>query len=582
MAIASGHRRASGAIGAEPAAERALAELREAQRIARIGSWSWDPEANGATWSDEMYRIFGRDPADGPAVGEEFVAYVHPDDRERVAAGWRGTFATASNLQLDFRIIRHGREIVMLHALGHRDPARPERYVGTLQDVTELRATERALRSAEDAARRQSETLSALIDNAPIGEAVVAPDGTFLRVNRALCEIVGYSNPELLALTFQDITHPDDLEADLDQVRQVLAGDIDTYQMLKRYIRKDGETVWIKLSVSLVRDGRDAPLYFISQIEDITEARAIEEELVRSEVRLRAIIAAMREGYGLTVAGRITAVNDALCELTGFSREELIGASPPFPFWPPEALDATEELRQQIVANEGGTFELTLMRKDGARFEAEITAQAARNPDGTVLGFVNTFRDISERKRHHAELERLATSDSLTGLANRRVFDEALRAEVARARRHSRPLSVAILDVDHFKRINDAHGHPVGDTVLRELATRLNSLVREGELLARVGGEEFAWLLPDAEGVGAFAAAERARRAVADLPLGAAGTVTLSAGVCDLSEARDVWELYEHADQALYWAKQQGRNQTFRYSAEIADQLAPLRLGARG
>jgi PAS domain S-box-containing protein len=111
----------------------------------------------------------------------------------------------------------------------------------------------------------------------------VAPDGRWLRVNRSICEIVGYSEEELLELTFQDITHPDDLDADLEYVRQMLAGEIRTYRMEKRYFHRDGHIVWINLSVSLVRDSAGEPLHFVGQIEDITERRRAEAAKARAE-----------------------------------------------------------------------------------------------------------------------------------------------------------------------------------------------------------------------------------------------------------------------------------------------------------
>jgi two-component system sensor histidine kinase/response regulator len=116
-------------------------------------------------------------------------------------------------------------------------------------------------------------------DEAPIGIALVGPNGRFLEVNRVLCEIVGYSEAELLERTFQDITHPEDLDADLTRLRQVLAGEISTYQMEKRYFHKQGHAIWVKLSVALVRDERGAPLHFVSHIEDITRAKAAESAL---------------------------------------------------------------------------------------------------------------------------------------------------------------------------------------------------------------------------------------------------------------------------------------------------------------
>lgn len=116
-------------------------------------------------------------------------------------------------------------------------------------------------------------------DHAPIGMALVAPDGSFMKVNHALCEIVGYDAEALVAKTFQDITHPEDLEADLELVRQTLAGERRTYKMEKRYVHSDGQVVWATLSVSLVRDAAGAPLYFIAQIEDITDRKQLEDRL---------------------------------------------------------------------------------------------------------------------------------------------------------------------------------------------------------------------------------------------------------------------------------------------------------------
>lgn len=116
-------------------------------------------------------------------------------------------------------------------------------------------------------------------EHAAIGMALVAPDGRWLRVNRSLCELTGYSADELLGLTFQDITHPDDLDLDLTNLKKLLNGEIATYQTEKRYFNKGGATVWIALSVSLVRDEEGIPLFFISQIEDITAAKEAERKL---------------------------------------------------------------------------------------------------------------------------------------------------------------------------------------------------------------------------------------------------------------------------------------------------------------
>jgi diguanylate cyclase (GGDEF)-like protein len=158
-------------------------------------------------------------------------------------------------------------------------------------------------------------------------------------------------------------------------------------------------------------------------------------------------------------------------------------------------------------------------------------------------------------------------------VANHRVFHERLRAAYAHARRHRRPLALIVFDVDLFKQVNDSRGHQAGDDVLIALADRVDSGVREGELLARLGGDEFAILLPDADATAAMAAAERLRAAVAARPL-AGSDVTVSIGVCTIEDAGSPDELLRLADGALYWGKAQGRNRSTLYQRETVAYLS--------
>lgn len=405
--------------------------------------------------------------------------------------------------------------------------------------------------------------------HAPIGMALVGLDGSWLKVNGAVCSMLGWPEDELLQRTFQDLTHPDDLEADLAQVQLLIAGEINGYEMEKRYITRSGSRIWAHLSVSLVRDDQGRPRHFISQLQDITERKSNDRRLRAAEVEARAqrdyantIIGAMHEGYALTVDGEIKAVNEALCDLMGFSEQEMLGVRPPYPFFPPERREENMALRRRILDRRGGTFEMTLMRKDGERFQAEITTRPAVDQTGKGLGFVNTFRDVSVQRRQQRELEVLANTDSLTGLANRHVLQESLESAAALARRRGRRLALILLDLDWFKQVNDRYGHPVGDAVLIEVARRLEQTARAGEVLARVGGEEFAWLVPEATAEQAIVAADRARRVINSVPFATAGQLTMSAGVGLMEAPSDGESLYRLADRALYEAKQQGRNRT--------------------
>jgi len=159
-----------------------------------------------------------------------------------------------------------------------------------------------------------------------------------------------------------------------------------------------------------------------------------------------------------------------------------------------------------------------------------------------------------------AELDRLARTDPLTGLANRRAFFDRLAGEVSLARRHGHPMALAVMDVDHFKRVNDVHGHVAGDRTLIEVSRRLGGVVRRGEVLARVGGEEFAWLLPRSGMAEATAAVERGRGRVSGEPVPGIGRLTLSAGVTVLREGDEGGDVFRRADDALYRAKYGGRD----------------------
>ena len=186
---------------------------------------------------------------------------------------------------VEFEMLRPDGNVVWVEA-NFTSVLEDGKVVGRLlvaRDITERKRAERALRESQ-------EQFSNAFGNASIGMALVGTDGRWLQVNRSLCEIVGYTEQELLATTFQAITHPDDLAIDLAYVRQMLEGAIQTYQMEKRYFHKQGHIVWILLSVSLVRDPQETPLYFIAQIQAITERKRAEEALRESEQRLSQLL----------------------------------------------------------------------------------------------------------------------------------------------------------------------------------------------------------------------------------------------------------------------------------------------------
>jgi diguanylate cyclase (GGDEF)-like protein/PAS domain S-box-containing protein len=206
---------------------------------------------------------------------DHWVRIMHHEDRERVLAEDRRTNETGEPFKVEYRLFAKDGRVVWIRdeaTLVRDEEGRPLYWLGIQLDVTDQKR-------AKDALRESEERFKSSFRDAAIGMALVATDGRWLQVNRALCRIVGYSEEELLEKSFQDITHPDDLEADLNQIHRMLVGEIETYQMEKRYLHKGGSVVWGLLSVSLVHDEGGEPLYFVAQIQDITERKVLEEQL---------------------------------------------------------------------------------------------------------------------------------------------------------------------------------------------------------------------------------------------------------------------------------------------------------------
>ena len=224
--------------------------------------------------SPQYETMFGYSPEKEILDEEHWLKTLHPEDRDRVLAEEERTDATGEPFEMEYRVIASDGGVVWVrdHAVLVRDEAgRPLYWQGVQFDITDQKRTEEALRESEERFR-------ATFEQAAVGMAHVDLDGRWLHVNEKLLEIVGYGREELLGLTFQDITHPDDLDADLDHLRRLLAGEMETYSMEKRYFRKDGSIVWIELTVSLVRNASGKPAYFISVIEDITGRKRGEGE----------------------------------------------------------------------------------------------------------------------------------------------------------------------------------------------------------------------------------------------------------------------------------------------------------------
>jgi diguanylate cyclase (GGDEF)-like protein len=275
-----------------------------------------------------------------------------------------------------------------------------------------------------------------------------------------------------------------------------------------------------------------------------------------------AALEGLRDGVLVVSGGKVIVANRAAHRLAGRAPGELSGG--PAPAWVATA------------AARGGEVEIALPGADGRRRRATVTVAPCALPGGDA-GQLVTVHDRSAEAAREAELVRRAHRDGLTGLLNKRSFGARLAEEAERLGARDRPLGLVLVDLDHFKAVNDEHGHPVGDRVLAEAARRISSAARAIDSVGRIGGEEFAWLLPDAAPEETLAAAERLRAAMRDRPFAHGLDLTASIGICDLAAAPDADTLMERADQALYWAKSHGRDAALQWSARTAARVARAR-----
>jgi diguanylate cyclase (GGDEF)-like protein/PAS domain S-box-containing protein len=317
---------------------------------------------------------------------------------------------------------------VRTEVMAARDETGDAQYrIAWYDDLTERQAAERR-------AGLMQRDFEAAFHAAPHGVAIVGLDGSFLHVNQKLAAIVGYSARELASITFQEITHPDDLDRDMAQVDALLAGEIDSYEMEKRYFTKEGHLIWVLLAVAIVREEDGSPRHFISQVQD-----------------------------------------------------------------------------------------------------------------------------ISARKRLEAHTYELANRDPITSLYNRRRFEEELKRQIGRCREGGESAALLLLDLDRFKTVNDSDGHIAGDRLIRTVGRTLDERIAEPDVVARIGGDEFAVILRDIDLAQARAVAEELRLAIAAADTERACTASL--GLCRLhGDVPDAETCFRAVDRAMYRAKGQGRD----------------------
>lgn len=363
---------------------------------------------------------------------------------------------------------------------------------------------------------------------AAVGMALVSLDGYWLRVNRRICEMLRYSESELLALTFQDITHPDELNTDLDLLNKLLAGTIPTYSMEKRYFRSDKTIIWTQLTVSLNRQLDGSPHHFIAVIVDITERKEAEAGLYILQHELEERVALRTQELNTVVnklnieiqsrintqlqlnaeKERLRAITDNMPALISQvdADETYLFANSTYLKWFGIDEDSLKTMHvREFIGEKAYLTAKPMIDKvlsgQTVSFEHELRARTEMLTIKTILvpgethGFYILSMDISELKRlqRHAEYE--AMHDTLTVLPNRRAFRQQLKLSISECMASGQPMALLFLDLDGFKQINDTLGHDIGDLVLIHVAKLLSGCVLDKGFVARLAGDEFTVIL---------------------------------------------------------------------------------------
>ena len=384
--------------------------------------------------------------------------------------------------------------------------------------------------------------------------------GTIVYANPAAIRTFGARDAgELLGTSTEALIHPDCRAQQASRMQAIVQGVSIAPMTESRFLRLDGSAFDVEVQGTSILYQNQAAIHVV--LRDITERK-----LARDTLQLAAnVFSHVREGILITDADtRIVDVNKAFTAITGYAREEVLGQTAGIFRQGPHSEDYYESLWRDLGTQGHWSGEIWSKRKSGERYAEMVTISAVTDTQGTVRNYVVLLVDITPMKNYQKRLEDLAHFDALTHLPNRLLLADRLRQAISQTQRRAQTLAVVFLDLDGFKAVNDHHGHGVGDELLIALSQRMKGALRDGDTLARIGGDEFVAVLVDLQQPDdAQPVLERLLQAAADPVTVGDALIQVSASMGIAVYPRDgthVDLLLRRADQSMYLAKQAGRN----------------------
>lgn len=532
-----------------------------------VGVWDWDVKRDVLTWDAVMYKLYGRRPDQFGGAYEAWADAIHPDDRAATEAEIQAALKGWRPYQPRFRVIWPDGSIHHLQArsrTSYGPDGTPLRMIGVNYDISDQVEREQEV---EQQRRLLAITLDALVDPLLFLTLEVTAHGeTLLRVSELNPAAAAFFARSRFQLVGQPLVRllPAEWNPSLHQALQqvVRSGEPFLADEQPLTLAEGLDPLHVDLRAAAVRDG------VVVSFRDVSERRQAVRSLAASEERFRLLAENVTDVVFLSEAGRITWMAPGLREALGWTREQWLAARLT-DFCHPDDRELAIRESARVEAGEPVLFRLRLCDSAGGWHWVEVHAGPNRDVDGTQHGVVAAFRVVDREVAAEAELDRRARTDPLTGLCNRQEIFERLERLSRLRRAGDAAVAVLFCDVDHFKAINDHHGHAGGDAVLRALAERLRRSIRQGDLVGRLGGDELLVVLQAVPTLEAAVAVATKIHAEVCEPLTLPGgelRPTLSIGVTVLQPGDAIDAVVQRADQAMYVAKQQGRDRVISFT----------------
>lgn len=553
---------------AESTLRASEAALREAQHLASVGSWAWDIRTGVHVWSEEIYHIYDRAPNLAPAVYPEVQKYFTPEGWAALAAAEEKILADGVPYECDAEVVRPDGAHRWITARGQATLDAQGAVIGlhgTVQDVTARKVIQLKLQTNEERLQMAIDATSDGLWDWDLRSGLVYRSPRYY-------EVTGYSaeqdNGDFNFL--KRTVHPDDFPLVLNAIDAHRKGQTTGIEVDYRLVKKTGEIRWARaIGRTVARAETGEPTRIIGTLSDVTDRKMY--ELAQREAAT--VFQSSYEGIMVVSPARvITKINPAFTRITGYTPEDAIGQPSKLLSSGRHGPSFYAELWQSVQDHGFWRGEIWNRRKNGELYAELLSISAVNDATGAVQHYVGIFSDISQLKAHEAELDRIAHYDPLTGLPNRRLLSDRLGQAILRSSRDGVSLAVCYLDLDGFKMINDKYGHSAGDALLVGVTASLRQVLRAEDTLSRLGGDEFVLLLVDISSPDECTLIlNRVMAAVCSSVKidGVWVAVSASVGVCLYPDDNvDADTLLRHADQAMYLAKQSGKNRYHLFDPE--------------